>query len=479
MSMHLTRRPLPGVSRHRLNPLYSTPEGTLMIVEHSVRQLVLAVALTCGGTAALAAPPPPTMPASGRGTTLYYQLGGGDAASRAPNPTNLSLHLGLSGVAKFNFSCGKFNATLSLQNLLNAFARLGPMITSAVQAGIAALPMYILQRAQPGLYELIQTYIAKAEKIINLSFQSCESIEKNGYNNPFDKFTSLAMDEKWKKEANTGSGDVVQAKDTVQTNDGADGFTWVFGAKAGGVGQTSIKLVKDLVTASYNLTMMQPTTSSPSTSYSAGGTRLAKAFPTPTGAADFATDVLGDLEVATCTAGGCPSKATKTAIGLEHKAEDEIAVVRTQLGTALATTVPNTTDLEAASAPGVLVTRDLIDALRALPKAEQAIAIERVGQEVALARTIDRALLVRQLLITGQTIPEALPTPVTTQIQAKIVQVNRTIDDLLYEVRVRKEVVSSSASTILDAYRGSRAASASNAQVAPAEKRPLVDGRVQ
>ena len=152
---------------------------------------------------------------------------------------------------------------------------------------------------------------------------------------------------------------------------------------------------------------------------------------------------------------------------------------RPQLATVLAATVPSTTDLDAASAPGVLVTRDLIDALRALPKAEQAIAVERISQEVALARTVDRALLVRQMLITGQTIPEALPPQVNEKIQAKIAQINRTIDDLMYEVRVRKEVVSSSASTLLDAYRGSRAASGSNAPVAPAEKRPLVDGRVQ
>ena len=460
-----------------LNSLDSTPEGMLMINLRFVRPLVLAVALACCGTAAVAAPP--TMPASGRGTMLYYQLGGSDAAARAPSPTNLSLHLGLSGIAKFNFSCGKFNATLSLQNLLNAFARLGPMITSAVQAGIAALPMYILQRAQPGLYELIQTYIAKAEKLINLSFQSCEQIEKNGYNNPFDQFNSLAMDEGWKDQANTGSGDVVQAKDTVQTNSGDKGFTWVFGAKAGGKNQPAAKLVSDLVTASYNLTMMQPTTASPSTSYSASGTRLAKAFPTPADAASFATDVVGDMEIATCSDGGCPRKATKTSIGLEHKVEDEITVVRPQLVTVMTTTVPNTSDLDAASAPGVLVTRDLIDALRVLPKAEQAIAVERIGQEVALARTIDRALLIRQMLITGQTIPEALPPQVNEKIQAKIVQVNRVIDDMIYEVRVRKEVVSSSASTLLDAYRGSRAASGSNAPVAPAEKRPLVDGRVQ
>lgn len=95
-----------------------------MSAKYRVRQLVLVVTLACIGANALAAPPPPTMPTSGRGTTLYYQLGGGDAAARAPNPSNTSLRLGFSISAAFNFSCGKFNATLSFQNLMNAFANL-------------------------------------------------------------------------------------------------------------------------------------------------------------------------------------------------------------------------------------------------------------------------------------------------------------------------------------------------------------------
>jgi integrating conjugative element protein (TIGR03755 family) len=447
------------------------------MLENAVHRIVVAVALASYGTGAFAAPP--TMPTSGRGTSLYYHLGGTDAASRAPNATSLSLHLGLSGAARFNYSCGKFDATLSMQNTLNGFSKLGPVITGAVKAGIASLPMYILQRSQPGLYELIQTYIKNAQELVNMSFDSCEKMERAS-THPLDKYIAYALGEDWKKEATTGKGDVVQAKQNVQTNDGSGGITWVFGKNAGGKDQLPAKLVSDTVTASYNLTMMQPTTASPLNNYTSTGTRLAKAFPTPAAAATYATDIVGELEIATCAdAGVCPPKATKTAIGLERKTEDEIPVVRTQMATVLATTVPTTTDLDAASAPGVLLTRDLVDALRALPKAEQAIAVDKLGQEIALARTIDRALLIRQMLTTGQTIPEALSEEVTSDIQAKIVQVNRAIDDLLYEVRVRREVVSASSTTLIEAYRSARSASASNAPAQPPEKRPLIDGRVQ
>ncbi len=448
-----------------------------MNTHRTIRSAILAVSLAVLAHGALAAP---TMPSSGRGSALYYQLGGTDAGTRAPNAKNLSLKLGLSGDARFNYSCGKFSASVSLQNTFNQFKNIGPVLSNAIQAGIAALPMYILQRAQPGLYELVQTYIKAAQELVNLSFQSCEQMEqaiKDG-KNPYDRYVSLAMGEGWKREAATGN-DVVTAKENVQRRGGNDGFSWVFGSRAAGDNQPPAKIVSDTVTASYNLTMMQPTTANPGTTYTAS--RLAKAFPTAANAASYATDFVGDLEVATCdpSTGACSSKSTRTSVGLERKAEDEIPIVKAQLATALAATVPTTTDLDTASAPGVLVTRDLVDALRALPKSEQAIAVDRLAQEIALARTIDRALLIRQLLTTGQTIPEALPPQVAEDLQAKTAEVNRAIDNMLYGIRVRREVVSTSASKLLDAHRAAKAASAANAPIVPNEPRPLIDGQVR
>lgn len=251
----------------------------------------------------------------------------------------------------------------------------------------------------------------------------------------------------------------------------------MFGNKVGGKGMPPARLVNDSVIAAYNLTMMQPTTANPGATYTAS--RLAKAFVSPAAAAAYATDFVGDIEVASCAEAGCPRKGTQTSVGLERKVEDEIPIVKAQLATVLAATVPSTTDLDAASAPGVLVTRDLVDALRALPTSERAIAVDRLGQEIALARTVDRALLVRQLLNTGQTIPEALPDQVAGDLQTKVNQVNRAIDDMLYEVRVRKEVVSASASTLLSAHQAAKAASAANAPIVPNEPRPLIDGQVR
>jgi integrating conjugative element protein (TIGR03755 family) len=441
-----------------------------------IRAVVLAVAVVVTPMANAAV----TMPSSGKGSTLYYHLGGSDAAALAPNPAGLRLHLGLGGGGRFNYSCGKFDVQTSMQQTIDGLKNLDDVVMNAIKAAIAALPMYILQRAQPGLYELVQTYLQKARDLVNMSFESCEQMEtqiRDG-KNPYDKYVTMAMGEQWKEKASSG-GDVVTAKQTVQTDSGSGGMTWIFGGKQGGKGQEPIRIVKDLVKGAYNLTMMQPTTASATAGYTGTGARLAKAFPTPQAASEFAVDAVGDLQIATCDQPTCPAKGTETGIGLSKKFEDEIPIAQTQLGTVLGASVPSASDLEAASAPGVLVTRDLVDAIRSLPKPEQAIAYSRLSQEIALARTVDRALLVRQMLMTGKTIPAASSDNVTEPVNVKLEEVNKAIDSLMYEARVRKELISSSAGTLLQTYQAARASSAALPATKPIDTRPLENGKVQ
>jgi integrating conjugative element protein (TIGR03755 family) len=422
-----------------------------------------------------------TMPNGTRGASLYYRLGGGDPAARAPNRNNTRIHLGVTGSTRLNYSCGKFSVQASMQDTINQLKTLDDVLMQAIQAAIAALPMYILQRAQPGLYELVQTYIQKARDLVNMSFASCEEMEKQirDGRDPYDGYATKAMGEQWKEEANRG-GDAVAAKQRVQTDRGQYGVMWVFDRKQGGADQEPIRIVDDLTRAAYNLTMMQPTTAPSNTNYSTTGSRLARAFGTPWHASQYAVDAIGDLQVATCEVGQrCAPKATSTGAGLNKKFEDEIPVVQGQLNTVFSATVPRAADLDAASAPGVLLTRDVVDAIHALPKADQAIAYSRLAQEIALARTVDRALLIRQLLMTGKTIPAATSDVVTQTIETKIGELNKSIENLMYEVRVRKELVTDTSTTLLQNYEASRSSAAATPLTPTPDPRPFVDGKVQ
>jgi integrating conjugative element protein (TIGR03755 family) len=444
--------------------------------------IATAVALACAaaGTAHAQNVERPTSQHS-----LYYRMGGGDPAARANKRNAIALQLGLGGTLRLNYSCGRFDLGLSWSNLMNGFSQIGTQIQGAVRAGIAALPMYIFQRAQPGLYELFQTYSQKADALVSASLKTCEEMEaqiKAG-GDPYEEWARLAKGDAWKVQAST-TGDVVTAKTTVEQRGGRDGLVWIGGTRRGGSNQAPIRLVRDLVTAAYNATMINTPVGSETTDYSASPalsqTRLARAFPRPIDAAQFTVDVLGDRVIATCSDADCPAKGSSTGVGLAPKYEAEVPTVQTALQGLITALRPNYSNLSQLDAPGVAVTREVIDALREMPEGIRTIATDRLSKEIALARTIDKALAVRNLLLTGLTLPEVVAANVgAKEAEDKIAVLNRYIDDLLFENRVRREIVSNTSEALLDAYKGIRAESLANGAGRRPDAAPVINGRVK
>lgn len=419
----------------------------------------------------------------GQQSALYYKIGGGEPLSRAANPGSSTFRLGLGGSARLNYSCGKFDADISIANLMNQFSTLGTTVTGAVRAGIASLPMYIFQRAAPGLYELFQTYRKKAEVEFGAALKTCEDMEaviRQG-GDPYEDWIKMAKGENWKTEVNTNR-DGVTAKANVERNAGKDGVTWIGGTKKGGFAQPPIEVVRDIVQAGYNVTMNQAPAASPTAVFPSAGpgaTKLTQAFSSPATAADWAVAVIGDKLIATCDEVGCPAKGGSPGTGLLPKFEAEKPIAQTQLLRVVTATVPDRADLEAASAPGVMMTRELTDAIRDMRPLERDIALGRLSMEVAQARTIDRALLIRNTFLTGSGVPEATYEVAQKEVRAKVDEINRYIDDLLFETRVRREVVSNTATALIDSYRANRAASMSTGTKARVDPNPLIDGRVK
>ena len=407
---------------------------------------------------------------------LYYRLGGSDPASRSPNPSATTVRLGLGGSARLDYSCGKFDFELSFQRLMSNFASLGTTVTSAVSAGIASLPMYFFQRAQPGLYELFQTYAKKAEAAIEIANKSCELMESEikAGKDPYEEYKRLARGEAW-KEQSAATDDVVEAKENVGTHDGENGFTWFGGVKAAGRGMTPARLIYDTVSAGYNVTLnrapLAPPTGLPSV-------RLTETFPSPAAAATFATDVLGDIEISTCNHPACPAPAGTPGLGLIHQFEKEIPLSTAALTTALAAPIPSDSELEAASAPGVLISRAVIDAVRELPAVERELAADKLARDVALARTVDKALQIRNLLLTGRMIPEARRAA-GQDLETKLAELNRFIDDLLFESEVRRKIASSTAATLLGNYEATRRSSTAVSTGRPVDPTTMQGGRVK
>jgi valyl-tRNA synthetase len=119
----------------------------------------------------------------------------------------------------------------------------------------------------------------------------------------------------------------------------------------------------------------------------------------------------------------------------------------------------------------------VIDALRRLPPETRATMTQRMAREVALAKTIERAFMLRNLLQSGMTAAN-YEKPVDDA-RKRVEQLNRYIDDLMFEQRVRKEIVSNTAQLLIENDRNTAAARSTSVPGGrESSPRMLEDGKV-
>ncbi|MFX3658454.1 MAG: hypothetical protein ACN6I7_04855 [bacterium] len=154
----------------------------------------------------------------------------------------VSVTLGGSAQLGLGYSCGKFDPVLAVTNSLNNIKSgvddMMNAMTAAASSAIAALPALILQRANPGLYDLFQNALLKAEETMQLATKSCEQMETEMAQgkNPYADLITLSKGNDWKMQMGIGGNDAVTAKDSVEASNGDNGVPWI-GGPAGGAGQ--------------------------------------------------------------------------------------------------------------------------------------------------------------------------------------------------------------------------------------------------
>jgi integrating conjugative element protein (TIGR03755 family) len=393
-------------------------------------------------------------PAPAENSLWYYEIGGARAASVPANPNAVtttvrgSLKLGL------GYSCAKFDPVLGVANALNNIKagadRMMDAMVNAATSAIASLPALILQRANPGLYDLFQNALLRAEETVALATKNCEQMETEiaQGKNPFEEWVVLSKGTDWKAQMGTGGIDVVTAKKNVESAAGNNGVPWpVAGGAAGGVGQPPIRVIGDTVQAGWNVILGRLPTAGGTVPNGPTAPRLAQVWSSPAAARDWGVEVLGDIEVRTCD--GCP-RSGRPGVGLLPEQEAATTMVRTELNNLLiGTSAPTLANLDKASAPGIAVTRDVIEAVQELSPEERTVALDKLAGEIALARTLEKALLLRRALLAGRQVPEIAGSPATDDIERKLAELDREIDNLLFETRVRREVVSNTAAQLL------------------------------
>lgn len=465
-------------------PLKQSTPTHHRVAKKPLTGLVAALCLLWGSGASALTPGPT------EDSMFYYQIGGGEPITAAPNPSVLTAPLSLALSAAVNYSCGKFDPTLGIANTLANIAKLkdtlGDAVSGAVSGAVGALPLYILKRANPDLYDLFQNALLGAKNVISLATKSCEQMEAQvrAGKNPYDNWATLAVGKSWKAKMGTGgfgssATDVAQAQETVNNEDGKNGVDWLGGVSAGGVSQPLIRPIADTAQAGYNLTLNRSVTSTAPATGAAATTPLAQLWSSPTQARDWLTKVIGDIETTTYTGGprrGIPGQ------GLAPEMDATTATVRTDLINLVSgATAPTLVNLEDISAPGMAITRQVIEAIRALPPSDRGIAVSRLAGEIAMAKTMEKALMARRLLLTGRMEPNIAGAGETVldDINRAVTELDSAIENLLFESRVRQEIVSGTVREVLhyDNARKKRALQAGG--VAPTEAHPLVGGAVK
>ncbi len=422
-----------------------------------------------------AADPPP------EDSLWYYEIGGAQVVPKPLNPTRRSVTIAGSAQLGLGYSCGAFDPVLGVAETLNQVKSgaedMLRAMTQAATGAIASLPALILQRANPGLYELMQNALVGAKLKVDLATKDCRQMEADiaQGKNPYHELIVLSKGNDWKKQMSIGGRNAVNAQAQVDLANGANGVPWVLGIPAGGQGQPPLRLTGDVVRAGYNVTLNRAVGQTAPAPTSVAG-RLRHVWATPHAAASWVTEVVGEHELTTCA--NCP-KTTVPGQGLLTSLTRESTELATKLDAMLASTSPPTrTALADLSSTNVLITREVIDALAELPNSEQAVLKARLVNDIAVNRTLEKAFYARRLLIAGGQIPEVLAiAATTTHVDSAIATLDSETERLIFEYKARRDIVSDTVQRLLTRAKGMRQSSRGIPELGPIDSRPLLDGR--
>jgi len=384
------------------------------------------------------------------GDDVLYSIGGGRAVSMGPVGQMQSIGVGIGWNS--NLICGDMSLTTTLQNQLNGITQGFQAIMSNViqnaTAAVASLPALIIQRADPGLYNLLTNGILQARLDFDRSKLTCRAIAERMADMAGGQLGWNQLAEGMALRQAVASTDAVSAIEQAEASRGNDGVPWVGGGNAGGAGQNPIRVVGDVTRAGYNLLNGRGATdTSPIDSITCGNSLSCQTWQSPQAAADWAIRVLGEQEQRTCES--CIKTQTIPGVGLTPLIQEEFETRLEALRNLLNGTDPTTAaNLEAAGSGSLPITRGVIEALREEP--DQDILARRLASEVALASVLEKALLLQRTLLTGRKEPNVAANRLAQQaITHESNLLEQEINNLKTELELRRELANNSPMAII------------------------------
>ncbi|MCK4608951.1 MAG: integrating conjugative element protein [Gammaproteobacteria bacterium] len=443
------------------------------MVNKRVLLFILCVFFSMTGVASVT----PLIP--GSNGSLYYEIGGGDVTPLPYTGEGTDIHIDFGGNASLGFNCGAFDPAISIVNSLNSVEESFGNITQYIYDNMTSLIIgeagYLMAKAMPNVYKFMRDGIDFGQQDFSLTTKSCETMldDVDEGKNPGDDWMQVAMGDDWKyhmslagtqaaKQGMLGSSndsDIVAAKADVDEDGGENGVQWVQGNSsdgqlyAGGKGQPKIYLTYDTVMAGYNVLV------DPSRSYNDNSAppdtdeykRLRDDFSTPQDAANWMVKVVGEQEVTTYSGG---DKKSTPGIGLLNDVQDQTTLIKDDLTDLIdGSKELNVDNLTAVSPPKIMLNDSVIEMLRKqTDPLMQAIYVNKLAAEVAVAQVIDKAKLGLQMLEVGKQVPEIYVNSAAQKgIEEDIKRMQQWISDLRANPRDNEEFVGKTVTTMMGA----------------------------
>ncbi|WP_226944628.1 integrating conjugative element protein [Pseudomonas sp. FME51] len=391
------------------------------------------------------------------GDEVMYSIGGGNAVSMSGAAGMRSLGVGVGWNS--NLICGDMSISTTIQNQLNGltsgFQNIMSSVIQSATSAVASLPALIIQRADPGLYNLLTNGVLQARLDFDRSKLQCRAMAERMADMAGGQMGWNQLAEGLALRDAVGSTDAVSAVEQAETRRGNDGVPWVGGGNAGGVGQAPINVVGDVTRAGYNLVNGRSVSDTSAIAQASCGSLSCQTWSSPQAAVEWATRVLGEQEQRTCES--CTKTETVPGVGLTPLIQEEYDTKLQTLQELISGTRNTSFDnLSEAGSTSLPITRGVIEALRDEP--DQDILARRLASEVALASVLEKALLLQRTLLTGKKEPNVAANQMAVEaVNQESDTLDREIRNLKTELELRRELANNSPMAIIQRH-GARAA---------------------
>ena len=403
----------------------------------------------------------------------YYKLGGDSDVYIPPINRDQVVTIGGNVNTGVGLNCNLFNPVVSISNtfldLKNSVSGIPAGIIDNLKGSVAGFPMYKLQQAMPGLYNILQNTAFGAQNEFALKVQDCQAVKRTHEEgkSPVTSMLSVSDSQGWIDAVNrTRQGEPIDitktAKDIAKNGDDY-GLPWIHRAEgnSGGRLQKPIQVINDVVIAGYNLLLSPSRTLdnlTPPDAQTAKSSRFVSYWAKPADAAAWAVLVLGDLHVSHQK--NAASKEAKAGVGLATLLQ---SCPKAASSKTCALNVANylwqlidkkvlltEANLRKLAASNILITDDVILTIQRMPREQQVLTVSKLSEEIAIQNLLDEAMMLRRILQAGSQIQEVQNLkPAQTMVANALQKLDHDIHTLSFENEVRKKMMGDTLNLIM------------------------------